>query len=429
MQLQILPRLALLLAVTTAATPSPRNTRLAELLKWANEGDIEMHPNLEWKSYGDNDFGFQLTKPMPRGTVLMTIPRSLVLDATILQTEAEAEYDKTQLETSLTRLGDFAIHKEGFFIFLQLLKCRQQAQASVATNDTQQSRWIPWVKAMPKTFTTFTKAEQECLPFYAKYATEYQDQKFQAFVNAAVALGVCAESTESCILSSNNNKQITDAQWAFLAVGSRFWKTAPTLPGDLATSELVPIGDMFNHREPHNVGIIHDPKTKAVQFVYYGGTEGSKDLFITYGQPSNPHRFLAIFGFVPTDMEEVWCHLAYSNNPYSEDASQMVINTESGVISQPVWDAVLYELAQPESDAASQEAFRATLAEKSIKYKKITSGVLMNHIDKQLDELTMLRQKIDAYLGSSPNRDMILAHNEFLAGVFQRAKKNLSSGR
>ena len=127
--------------------------------------------------------------------------------------------------------------------------------------------------------------------------------------------------------------------WAFNAVGSRFWKTDSAVENYRPCSELVPIGDMFNHRNPPNVKTVHLHEQDVVCFLYLGGGEECypQDLFITYGQPYNPHRFLVIFGFVPTDMPELWSHLLLSQtNTYTGDVAKMVFICKDGAIAQQV---------------------------------------------------------------------------------------------
>lgn len=44
-----------------------------------------MHPSVEWKDNGDEDWGLQLTSKVDRGTVLIKVPRSLVLDSAVIK--------------------------------------------------------------------------------------------------------------------------------------------------------------------------------------------------------------------------------------------------------------------------------------------------------------------------------------------------------
>mmetsp|Transcript_16894 Transcript_16894/g.25699 ORF Transcript_16894/g.25699 Transcript_16894/m.25699 type:complete len:94 (-) Transcript_16894:67-348(-) len=84
------------------------------------------------------------------------------------------------------------------------------------------------------------------------------------------------------------------------------------------------------------------------------------------------------------------------------------------MVAQRVWDAVLHEL-EPSKDL---EALRL-----SPNYKWHAADVLNDHVTKQLEELTSLRQKVDTTEGE--NMALIRLHNEFLTTVFGRVQANL----
>lgn len=395
----------LLLVVLSDALAVSRDVN--SMSGWAQRQGVKMHENLQWKQYDpedDSNWGLELKEPVPPGTTLLQVPCDLVLDSNAIYEEFKTTHGE-KLTRALELLGDFAIHKEIFFIILKLLQCSQEGE---------DSRWAPWIEGMPKTFPEYTKAEKACLPYYAKFAVVYQQQKFKAFCQAAEEL--------LDDWKQDDPHDIARLLWAFNAVSSRCWTTAPQKPedADKANTELVPIGDMFNHREPPNVALTHEDG--SVNFVYRGDTTGydEKDLYITYGSPSNPHRFLAIFGFVP-DMPNVWSHLVIPNNPFAEDASKMVFRTANGEIPEAVWDAVLYSLLQRKG--ITFESYAEKKEELYDNYKFAASAVLKNHVTKLLEELAELRQRIDVTDGE--NMDLIRQHNEFLALAFAKVLEHL----
>ena len=158
-----------------------------------------------------------------------------------------------------------------------------------------------------------------------------------------------------------------------------------------------------------------------------GGDSGDArddiDLFITYGQPANPHRFLAIFGFPPCVefMPNLWCHLDYSStNPHASKFDEMVFDSQTGKVSETVWDAVLWELTEP----SFLEEYNQTRDKWIVQYRGILEEVLMNHVEKQLAELRECAEKIGKLDNGSPNFDIIRRHNDFLAEVFAKVKGN-----
>ncbi len=387
------------------------SSSLSNLSNWAKQHGTVLHPAVQWVDYGNGDWGLQLTSKVDRGTELIRVPRSIVLDSVVIKDEllsssttTSGGIDNATNECIIDALGAFQVHEENFWIVLKLYHCLREGKHA------------PWIDAMPRKFRHFSREEEDCLPFYAKYIVDYQRQKLDAFIKAASI--ICGHE-----LDRNEKEQFT---WAFDAVGSRFWKTTSSINKEdyQPRSELVPIGDMFNHREPPNVKLYHDNEGDAVCFLYLGeeGEEDNltcypKDLLITYGLHYNPHRFLVIFGFVPTDMKEIWSHFVFSdNNPYSSDISKMVFQCKDGFIPQDVWDAVFYEL-DPSKD---MEVMRHDPMAKFY-----ASEVLNNHVTKELDELAKLREKMASIEGET--LDLIKMHNQFLTDVFRRVQVNLKA--
>jgi len=438
------------------------------LSRWAKEQGIVMHENLQFKEYpstscddeggASSNWGPELKEPVPPGTVLLQVPRKLVLESKSLEEEFQPIYTEEQLEKAMNELSgrgsqkgraDFGIHQDNFWIFLKLLRITRQCnyantylmEQNENVNSDIARRWSPWIHALPKDFTVFTKEEQECLPFYANYAAQYQEQKFEAFCRAAAALG------ELEMDENDSNKYNKEQQnllfWAFNAVASRFWKTQPPVKrSDLKPwTEMVPIGDMFNHREPPNVEVM-SKLPGSVDFVYRGDGKET-DLYITYGQPNNPHRFLVIFGFVPSeeDMPTVWSHLTLADNPFSVQVPQMSFRTKDGRIPKMVWDAILYALKPPPQGNNIPPIYtEKDHANPSV--QKYSRQVLENHVAKELAELATLREKLNVLKtkrtdssssssknannnGSSHSIDLISQHNDLLTKVFTRVQTHL----
>ena len=408
--------LSLSIAFECVLASASRARDVTSLSSWARQSGISMHGKMRWKEHSPGDWGLVLSEPVPKGTVLLKIPRSMVLDADVIRGGvADDEARKRVVDA----LGNFAAHEENFWIVWRLYELRRNPG----------SAFDPWLDAMPVEFAAFTEAEVDCLPYYARYAATYQDKKFEAFCRAAEAMksGVFGSS-------SDGDDAVSPFLWAFRAVNSRFWKTTPKKEhADVitSTSELVPIGDMFNHRDPPNCQMIPEDG-EFVTFAYNcDGESGAHisdakcdiDLCITYGQPANPHRFLVIFGFPPCveHMPKLWCHLDYSStNLYASKFDEMVFDSKTGAVCPTVWDAVLWELMEP----SSLEEYNQTRDEWIVQYRGILEEVLMNHIDKQLAELRDCSEKIDRLEKESPNIDMIRRHNDFLAEVFAKVKSN-----
>ena len=133
-------------------------------------------------------------------------------------------------------------------------------------------------------------------------------------------------------------------------------------------------------------------------------------------------------------MPYVWSHLTYPNNPFSANVPHMVFRTHDGAIPKIVWDAILYALMEDPPKSSDDPVVVPTYTvEQHTKYRKHTLGVLMHHVQKQLDELVQLRQtKIDTMdtssNTSSNNLELIRQHNTFLTTVFSKVLARLQSG-
>ena len=425
-----------------------RSGTLQELSTWATQQGVWMHEDLKWKEFVEDDnWGLQLEKPVPKGTVLLKVPRSLALDANVIQHEMIQEFGADIISKVTTNLDQFATHIEGFWIFYKLLKLSLFITDIEDADNNVHQRWRPWIRSLPTKYIQFSKEEKECLPFYARHIVQYHERKFEAFYKT-----VC-EMLPGLIANKDH------ARWAFDAVNSRFWKavdnnnvstdiddedgsndpssvsTTSSSSAPSSSSELVPVGDMFNHREPPNVAITHSDDG-YINFIYKGDDDDDNanclDLFITYGQPSNPHRFLSTFGFIPTeqDMPKVWSHIAYPNNPFCgpEDVENMVFHVKNGYIPTIVWDAVLFSLLQP-SDSTTRIYYTK---EQHTKYRKYTLPVLKTHIENQIKELEELRTKIESMDTTTAIKDsnlpLIRQHNAFLTTAFTRVQEYLEKG-
>lgn len=92
----------------------------------------------------------------------------------------------------------------------------------------------------------------------------------------------------------------TVTQWAFNVVLTRSWQYPVDDDSDdsqTMRSDLVPLGDMFNHAEPAN---------DTIQFITKYDVQENTTLTLSYGTPTNPHRFLTVFGFVDTAQPEIF---------------------------------------------------------------------------------------------------------------------------
>ena len=253
--IQLFMTLAFLITATLGDGSSSKRD-ISSLSKWLKISGVQMHEKIRWKDTGLNDYGLVLTSSVPVGTVLLKVPRTLVLDSQVIKESFSEEVCKSVVDA----LGKFHVHEENYWIVWRLY----QSKCSIGGNTS----FAPWISAMPHTFVSFTEDEIGCLPFYARYAAEYQEAKFESFCIAA------GEMKDACLFDPANSNHVSLLKWAFNAANSRFWKTNPSENAKIIkqTSELVPVGDMFNHRDPLNVQMIPED-SDYVTFAYKGDAD------------------------------------------------------------------------------------------------------------------------------------------------------------
>ncbi len=256
-----------LITATLGAGASKRD--ISSFSQWLKNSGVEMHEKIKWKDNGLNDYGLVLSSPVPVGTVLLKVPRKLVLDSQVIRESFSDEVCNSVVDA----LGHHHVHEENYWIVWRLYQLKCSGGDNI---------FASWINAMPQTFETFTKDEIDCLPFYARYAAEYQKAKFASFCNAAGGM------KDDCLFDPTNSDHVSLLKWAFNAVNSRFWKTNPSENAKIIkqTSELVPLGDMFNHRDPPNVQMIPED-SDYVTFAYKGDTDDEDKQGADYDVSAN----------------------------------------------------------------------------------------------------------------------------------------------
>lgn len=466
---------------------------ISSLQDWASENGVHFHSNVGLvlsstheasTSDADDDWGVmvlpvttgdpQSTTTMNAGTVVLSVPRSLVLSSTKVADELVKEY-KLDLQEATNILEDsgFANQTPDFFLFVKVL---------LESCKGKDSLWQPWLESLPHTFQTgvcMNSFEKSCLPPFAFALAEFETQKLRAFRRALSTLLEHPPASESLphlirevILKQQNGKDDGLIKWAYNVVFSRCWKYAEQMDDSAdgsdsgIRSDIVPIGDMFNHADPGNVVVnyvedsLHendgDGDETAVKFVLNQHVQMDQvefpELCLSYGLTTNPYRFLILFGFANTQMKEIYCQVLFTN-PSKEmielgcnDRAKMVYRTD-GAISDTVCDVVLYSLLEQQVGNTEAEATRKILYQAHLnddettktaireKYLLESSLALRNHVERTLKEFSELVEKIDTIIEGSgdislvdkeyPHLGMIHKHNKFVQGVFEKVKRRL----
>ena len=357
-----------------------------------------------------------------RGSVLLSVPKELVLNSVCIEKEMEGSSLKKALKTLGKR--KFIEHKGEFLIFLKILK---------EVGKGKDSKWYDWIQCLPPKFSTgvcFDDVELDCLPSFSRALADNERKKLKVFRK-------CAKLAES--VWANDNIQAGDDsdelfQWAYNVVYTRCWKFSDEL--DSGATEIVPMGDLFNHNEPANVAVESDSSSSTTNFVLQ--SDGATDFSLSYGLATSAHRFLVVFGFVDETMPDIFCQVVFLEATPEQvllgcqDRSKMCYSQE-GAISDTIFDSVLYLLlaSKPEEQRALYDAHLQGDEESKkllrYKYSLEISLTLKNHVDGTLQELESLLKSIEeANFRSHPNLPVIKRQNLFLQSVFRKVSEVLA---
>lgn len=415
---------------TISKTTLDGSRDISNLQEWATENKVQVSPIASLTQSTGDDYGITLNKSSNKYEMVLSVPKDLVLDSEYIRREW-FEY----LEPALDKIQNSGFN-ESALNFVLLVKILYERDLG------KESRWNVWIESLPKSFDTgvcMDEVEISCLPPFALALVNYENQQLDIFQEAYEML------KGTPIYVDPVNQELS--QWAFNVVMTRCWRYAQEDDDDdMVRPIAVPFGDMFNHKEPPNVAIKDSDSFDSVDFVLAEDVEVPEGeevgLFLSYGL-TNPHRFLAVFGFCDETMPEVFSQLLF-NNPTPElinlgcnDRSKMVYRTEDGGIAIPVWDCILYTLlAQvPEEQELFYSAhLQGDVQEKVRFHKKYAleeALTVKNHVEATANEFKDLVKKIDAMSeeeqASHPRLPMIRRHNQFLFRSFDKVKHRVKN--
>ena len=117
------------------------------------------------------------------------------------------------------------------------------------------------------------------------------------------------------------------------------------------------------------------------------------------------------------------------------DFGDLLFYKETGEISEPVWDVLLYSILKKEDPGAQQafyDAFMAGDADTKAGYHQqyfpYTLDALKKHVDGTLQELDQLSAEAASKdLATHPRVPVILQHNEFVKQVFLNVKAGVDA--
>ena len=425
------------------------NRDMDSLQVWANGNGILLENGFTLLQNDDNDWSVTLSKSATEGTRLIQIPKDMLWSSKRIRNEEpfnKNEILKDSLEYLRRNEGQFQIPQ--FYIGLKLLYEHEKQTESL---------WHPWIQSLPSmdqfnTAVSMTDLELDCLPPFAWSLAKLQKTHMKDLIKAVQMIPPNDDENRIPILTKSTLQNTDLVQWAFTVVFTRCWgpeeeeKDDEDDTGEDRPVDMVPLGDMFNHGYPANVLIHYDDKHNCNVILKYDvDVTAHSDvvpLSLSYGQSTNPSRFLSTYGFVDTQQTNIFSQILVEKPSklhvdMGYDNAKMTVSTADGSISEENWDVVLYSILEqvPELQKAFHHAHTTGNMDRkrSIQnqFALETAIMMKRHFDRTVQDLTALIEKIDDIVqnggedGEHPRLPMIRLHNAFIRDTFIKAQGQL----
>ena len=392
---------------------------VGQFINWAAQSGIQQAEGFCLMDYvmDENEEYYAATSTGgSQGSSVLYVPGELILSASRIAQETQGYADDA---LKLLQNNGMIHLSQQFLLFLQVLLIYQQGD---------QSPHFPWMSALPRKWNTAVSMDKfcmSCLPPYIKSLCQEKRDQLDAF-------HLALQEFQHISPEIKGNDDLM--KFAYNVVFTRSFPSASD--GDL---KLIPMVDMINHGYPGNVELAYD-ENGGCGVVLARDVAPGEPLLLSYGEPSNPSRLLATYGFLSESASTTNCKLMFKN-PSQElidvgyDPSRMLFETATGAVSQEVWDVLLYSRLEkkPELADAARAFHQASISgdnqtKNAIhgQYFRHTCGALMRHIDHILIEVHDLTVKMNAYDSSKhPRLPLLRRHHEMVTSTFKKVKANV----
>lgn len=388
---------------------APRNVPAMD--EWAAQFGVQRSGGFTLRETEADDWSVFTSEPLPQSSPVLSVPGNMILSSS--RTRAELGAGVEEAVSQLGRLGAGEDVAE-FYLFLKVLAEYEKGG---------ESPWLPWLDSLPRLYynaVSMTDVCYELLPPLVFSLARGKRVKFDNFVSALQKANAISPSAKA---------NVPLLKWTFNVVQTRMMDSN----GEML---IVPMVDMFNHGTETEIDVTFDENGNCNVYTTREVPAGSP-LRRSYGDPTNPSKLFAIYGFLDETSPATFCKIMHIQ-PTPElvnlglDPSRMLFYKDSGEVSPEVWDVLLYHHLSSNKQAqrafyeASMNGDAATKNAIHQQYFRETSTALKNHVDsfiKQLDELSDRAAGRD--VNQHPRLPLILRHNEFVRNTFLRVKANL----
>ena len=400
---------------------APRNYN--NFLDWANYYGVGQE-NFQLNPQSSN-WGVSASQYAPAGSRVLFVPAMLRLTSERIRQDEFAALEPmiNQMIDPTTSNGYINLPNH-FYLFLKVLQEYELGD---------QSPFFSWLDALPRKFATavtFSEFEMDCLPPFVKFLARRDRHNCQLFAQVLQQL-----PTPTISDSTKYNDVIT--KWAFNVVMTRARASYNE------EAEIIAMSDMLNHDSNPNVDVQYD-NDGNVHIVLFRDVQAGEGLHKCYGQPTNPSRFLASYGFFDASPPCTYCKLypglivtpELKNLGFEYD--RMVFYVDTGAIANEVWDVVLYTVLGDIDPGTQQQFYNAhlqgdanTKAQLHQYYMAQTCDALLQHVNEMLEEIADCEKVMDqGGMGLvHENLPMIRRHNDFVRQTFTKVRNNLQQIR
>ena len=408
-----------LAAATSISIERSTQREVGNFQNWAVQCGVQAENGfslVQGEVNGNEDWSAATATGGAPGTRVLFVPQEMILSSAKVAQEYQG-YVEPAFQF-LEKKGLQHLYQQ-FYLWLKVL---------VEYERGTESPWYPWMASLPRKWDTAVSMDDFCilcLPPFIKYLASVERIQLKNFRAALDQIDIVSPETKA-------NGDL--AKFAYNIVFTRSWGK-----GD-AEHQLVPVADMLNHGHPANVQIQYDEMGNC-NVVMADNLAPGQDLHLSYGQPTNPSRFLATFGFIEDQAPATFCKII-ALNPSQElkdigyDTQRMLFYAADGAITQEVWDVVLYSMFErkPELEQDKRAFYQAhmtgdegTKGAIHRKYLQQTCDTLRKHVDKTLDELAKLAKKTEsASEKEHPRLPLIKRHNDMVTSTFLKVQNQLN---
>ena len=417
----------------------PRDVRTME--EWAAACGVQRSEGFQLMTTTDSGGGQQpdvsvmTNANVPANSPLLFVPNEMILtgtksyqelsnDPTIVRAAEQIAASAASAPPTIDGHNDVV----SFYLFLKILKEYELGEASP---------WYPWLNSLPRYYcngASMTDFCFGCLPPYAAQQALNEKQRLKRFQLAL---------NDVSIISENIKRNLDITKWAYNVVHTRIQKF-----GDDDYC-LVPLADYFNHggaAETVEAYMSFDENGNCCMYSTRDVPAG-RPLNICYGDPTNPSKMLAKYGFLDESSPGTFCKII----PDDGETSPEMINLgypsrtlfyNDGSISSEVWDMVLYQelgkkVGQNEQKAFYQAHISGDDATKQSYFQhepfaQMARYAIVQHVAYILNELDELEVGLETQMTMGqdakrhPRLPLLMRHNEFVKNIFERVQQNLN---